>query len=245
MEPATFLIRARTLLWAVSLAAVALQGWLLLESKRALAQPPRRPRELRVARLKYAGDWNSDPRAIANLSEDLGKGPARLGLPVTQTDLFPADPNLVYFSLLYLHGRGVFSFSREDLSALRRHLQPGGGTLFADAGCGSPAFDAAFRRFVAELFPKESLVRIPHDDVFYSRMMLFDLKDCQYTKAAGGRRHYPRLEGVKVDGRWAVIYSRYGIGCALDGKHRGECKGYLPADAARITGNAVVYSVLP
>ena len=31
----------------------------------------------------------------------------------------------------------------DDVQALRRHLDPGGGTLFADAACGSPAFDAA------------------------------------------------------------------------------------------------------
>ena len=38
----------------------------------------------------------------------------------------------------------------------------------------------------------------------------------KYTKAAGGREGYPDLEGVKVNGHWAVIYSKLDIGCALE-----------------------------
>ncbi len=70
----------------------------------------------------------------------------------------------MYYPLIYIHGRASLSFPKEDLDALRQHLEPGGGTIFADAACGSPAFDAAFRRFVAELLPNNPLVPIPHDD---------------------------------------------------------------------------------
>ena len=163
---------------------------------------------LRIAKLRHAGEWNVAPLAVPNLMDALRRPPLSFDVVINHKELFPRDPNLIYYPLVYLHGRAAFSFPTEDLEALRRHLEPGGGTLFADAACGSPAFDAAFRRFAAELLPGSPLVPIPRDDEFYSTKVGFDLSDCQYTKAAGGGKDFPQLEGVKLNGHWAVIYSK-------------------------------------
>ena len=176
---------------------------------------------LRIAKLRHAGDWNVAPLAVPNLMDALRKPPLSFDVVINHKELFPSDPNLIYYPLIYVHGRAALSFTREDLDALRRHLEPGGGTLFADAACGSPAFDAAFRRFVAELFPgNPQLVPIPRDDELYSTKVGFDLADSQYSKAAGGGKDFPQLEGVKINGHWAIIYSKYDIGCALE-RHSG------------------------
>ncbi len=117
--------------------------------------------------------------------------------------------------------------------------------LFADAACGSPAFDAAFRRFVGELLPDHKLEPIPRDDEIYHLDGGFDLRDCQYTKAAGGGKDFPQLEGVKINGHWAIIYSKLDLGCALE-RHSGiDCKGYTFESAVKIAGNIVIYSTLP
>jgi Domain of unknown function (DUF4159) len=200
---------------------------------------------LRVAKLMHAGDWNIAPQAIPNLMDALRKPPFRFDVVLTQKDLFPRDPSLIYYPLIYIHGRGALSFPKEDLEALRKHLAPGGGTLFADAACGSPAFDAAFRRFAAELLPDQKLQPIPRDDELYTDKVGFDLSRCQYTKAAGGGQDYPQLEGVKVEGHWAIIYSKLDLGCALE-RHSGiDCKGYTYDSAVRIAGNIVIYSTFP
>src|SRR5262249_8735190 len=157
------------------------------------------------ARLRHAGDWNIAPRAIPNLMDALRKPPFGFNGVLSEKGLFPRDPNLIYYPLIYLTGRGAFSLPEEDLDALRRHLDPGGGTLFAAAACGSPAFDAAFRRLVAELLTFHKLEPIPWDDELDTDRMGFDLSQCQFTKAAGGIKDYPRLEGVKIDGHWAII----------------------------------------
>ena len=199
---------------------------------------------LRVAKLMHAGDWNIAPQAIPNLMDALRKPPFSYDVVVTQKDLSPRNPGLIYYPLLYIHGRGALSFPKEDLDALRHHLETGG-TLFADAACGSQAFDAAFRRFVAELMPDRKLEAIPRTDELYNLDGGFDLKDCQYTKAAGGGKDYPQLEGVKINGHWAVIYSKLDLGCALE-RHSGiDCKGYSFESAVRIAGNIVMYSTLP
>ena len=142
------------------------------------------------------------PNAIPNLIKSLRYTPAGFSWAVTQKNLVPRDPNLIYYPVLYLHGRNELGVHQAGPRALRDHLEPGGGTLFADAECGSPAFDAGFRRFVAQLLPNSPLVPIPTNDVLYTTTVGADLSQIQYTKAAGGYRDFPQLEGVKIDGHW-------------------------------------------
>jgi hypothetical protein len=119
---------------------------------------------------------------------------------ISRSEIPPRISNMIYSPLIYLHGRAPLSYSLEDLLALREHLGPGEGTIFADADRGNPAFDAAFRRFVADLLPNCSLVPIPKDDVLYTRQILHDLSDVQFSRSTDGGHAYPRLEGVKLNG---------------------------------------------
>ena len=147
---------------------------------------------LRIAKLRHAGDWNVAPLAVPNLMDALRKPPCRFDVVINHKELFPRDPNLVNYPLIYIHGRAAFSFAKEDLDALRRHLEPGGGTLFADAACGSPAFDAAFRRFVAELLPDQPAgADPPRRRALHHARSASTSSDVQYTKAAGGGTRLP------------------------------------------------------
>jgi hypothetical protein len=87
--------------------------------------------------------------------DSLRRPPLNLDVAIRPKELFALDPDLVNYRLLYMHGRSAFEFAPKEIVALRRHLEAGH-TLFADAACGSPAFDAAFRKFVAELLPGNS-----------------------------------------------------------------------------------------
>ena len=53
----------------------------------------------------------------------------------------------------------------------------------------------------------------------------------------------PLLEGLEIDGRIAVVLSPYDIGCALERGASLECKGYIPADAAKIGANVLLYAL--
>ncbi|MHC5538711.1 DUF4159 domain-containing protein [Singulisphaera rosea] len=199
---------------------------------------------MHIAKLRHAGDWNVAPLAIPNLTTSLRD---RLGFDVVinHKELPPRDPNLSRYPLIYVHGRANFQLSPEDRDWLRKHLEPGGGTLFADAACGSPAFDNAFRRVVAEMLPKHPLVPIPPEDDLYTDKIGYDLSKVRYTRAAGGGQKLPQLEGVKIDGHWAIIYSKYDLGCALE-RHQGpDCKGYDQKSAEMIASNIVIYATLP
>ncbi len=200
---------------------------------------------LHIAKLQHAGDWNVAPLAVPNLTTML-RDKFKLDVVINHRSIHPRDPNLVYYPLVYIHGRAALSFGAEEMKALRRHLEPGGGVLFADAACGSPAFDTSFRKFLAELLPEHPLVPIPPEDELYKLPGGYDLSNCQYTKAAGGGTDRPQLEGVKINGHWAVIYSKYDIGCSLE-RQQGvlECRGYTHESAMRIAANIVLYSTLP
>jgi len=198
---------------------------------------------LRIAKLKHAGEWNIAPLAIPNLTTTL-RDKLKFDVVISQKDLIPSDPNIANYPLIYIHGRAAISFNDEDKAALRKHLDTGG-TIFADSACGSTGFDTAFRKSVAELLPSNPLIPIPRTDDIYTKKTYYDLADCQYTKAAGGGRDFPQLEGVKINGHWAIIYSKLDIGCALE-RHAGlDCKGYSFESAIRIASNIVIYATLP
>jgi hypothetical protein len=244
MRVIPFQYRLRTLLVVIVLISISLEAYLLLG--RAKPNYPRLGPEmdiLSVGRLRYEGEWNAEPMAFTNL----GIAPKQLSFlsRVREVPLRLTDPNIIYYPLLHLHGSGNVNFSEPELEALRHQLDPGGGTLFVDAACGDAAFDAAFRRLVARLLPQNPLVVIPADDEILTGKVGFDLSDSHLTRAAGGGTGAPQLEGVKIKGYWAIIYSKFGVTCAFQANRGGACKGYLRADASRIAVNILMYSTLP
>jgi hypothetical protein len=210
---------------------------------RAGAEPAKRG-ALQIAKLKHAGDWNVAPMAVPQLTSAL-RDRTGLDVVINHREILPSDPSLLNFPLVYIHGRAGFDLTPIDMATLRRHLEPGGGTIFADAACGSTAFDAAFRKFVAEMLPDHKLEPIPRDDTIYTKNVGFDLSHARTTKAAGGREGFPELEGVKIDGHWAVIYSKIDIGCSLERPQGLDCPSYTHESAVQIAANIVLYSTLP
>src|SRR3972149_3583569 len=141
-----------------------------------------------------------------------------------------------------MHGRNDFTLNEEERAALRRHLTTGG-VLFADACCGSAAFDRAFRRIIEQVFPDLKLQRIPPDHRLFTEIW-HDLRQVRFNRALGGRAEEPYLEGIELDGRYVVIYSKFDIGCAIERHQSLECLGYTHEDAVRIATNVVLYALL-
>ena len=123
--------------------------------------------------------------------------------------------------------------------------------LFADACCGKPAFDKSFRKFIADLFPMHKLEEVPLDDVLFSKELngvkldeqniKCRLKGTGPNEATLLRNVPPMLEGIKIDNRWVVLYSKYDIGCALERHRSSDCIGYDTDSTLKIGGAAVLY----
>src|SRR5205823_5545164 len=103
------------------------------------APPPVSRGYLKVAQLKHGGDWQPAPRAMRNLMANVN---AVAGINValkTETRPF-TDKALIDFKFMYMHGRGNFTFDKDELQHLRFNLKTGG-LLLADACCGKEPFD--------------------------------------------------------------------------------------------------------
>jgi hypothetical protein len=210
-------------------------------------KPPRG--YFKVAQLRHDGDWTPAPRAMAYLMQEM----SRLGVDAAsqREEVYPSRKNLVDYRFLYMHGRNDFSYDKEALAALKFNLETGG-LLLADACCGSAQFTQAFRRMVEKIWPGKKLERIPLNDELYSEEL--NGKDQAITKVRCRHEHDgkrdkepevydPELEGIRINGRWAVIFSRYDIGCALQKHQSPDCLGHDHASAMRLAKAAVLYAM--
>ncbi len=208
---------------------------------------PKVPRGfLKVGLLKHEGDFNAAAQAMPNLMLEL-REKSGLDVALKSEEVSPAKADVANYKFLYMHGRKNFAIAADKLGDLRFNLEHGG-LLFADACCGSKTFDESFRKFIGNVWPdgKYKLEPIPVTDELYGK----DLNGkaiktvlCRHETAGQRdtryREYEPFLEGVKVHGRWAVIYSKYDIGCALEKHKSPDCLGH-DYDSAVLLGRAVV-----
>jgi hypothetical protein len=176
----------------------------------------------------------------------------KLDVALDKEVLPPASPDVYLFKFLYLHGRRSFDIPADRLDHLRANLKAGG-LLLADACCGKAEFDRAFRAFAARLFPESKLEPIPPDDPLFgaelngsaitSVRLRRERPDGTGAEAEFRDGRPTHLEGIRVGGRWAVVYSRYDLGCALERHAASDCKGYDHDSALRIGAAAVLYAL--
>jgi hypothetical protein len=202
---------------------------------------------LSIARLRHTGGWDTAPSALRRLQTEL----EHVGIdPAVETPNLPAtDPALFDYPLIYMHGRKNFSFSEEERGRLRQYLE-NGGFLFADACCGAEQFDASFREMIEQTCG-QPLERIPLSSPLYQLPIGYDIRIVKRRVPAPGQGALtlqestgePLLEGIMIDGRYAVVYSKFDLSCALERQATPACAGYLGADAAKIAVNIVLFGL--
>jgi Domain of unknown function (DUF4159) len=207
---------------------------------------------LQVAKLRHTGDWDAAPRALHNVLLALNRMSGVSASP-HQKNLVPSDPSLRRYPLAYLHGRSSFEFGPQELKNLRNYLK-NGAVLFGDSCCGSPQFDKSFRDMVRQLFPDKKLERIPITHELFSPGIGFDIRRVKRRIPESGNPNdpldstfkagEPLLEGIELNGRYCVIYSKYDLSCALERQASVACAGYEHLDAVRIAVNVIRYALL-
>ena len=218
--------------------------------------PARSRGVIQIAKLQHGGGCNDAPGALANLLRAAAHGELKLRVSGTEFPIRADDKSLFRFHMAFMHGRHDFQFSPAERESLKRYLE-NGGTLFADSICASEEFAEAFRRELAAVLPDLALERIPASDPIFSQSTGgFDLQkvkrrdpvqqgDNQPIQTPRVRDVEPELEGIRIEGRWAVIFSPYDISCALEQHESLECRGYTRKDAARLGLNVLMYSLNP
>lgn len=199
---------------------------------------------LRLAQVAYDGDWRPDPQALVHFAEFLRDNASLDGITRYKPTRL-TDDDLYTSPILYMTGHYRFELSQREIAALAAHLRRGG-FLFADACCGRAAFDESFRAMVKQAFPNEELKKLPADHAVYRGQPGFRLDTVGYKPAALAENpelRTPELWGLEIDGRLALVYSPYAIGCGLDGHVCYNCRGYLDEDARRLAANVVLWAL--
>lgn len=219
------------------------------EALAKLDEDPNQRGKLSIALLRHTGGWDAAPNALRHLQSALAT--AGFDITAASPNVPATDPALFDYPLLYMHGRKNFAFTQDERDGLKKYLDHGG-VLFADACCGATQFDASFRQMIEQMYgkplelipPTHEIYRLPlgHDiRQVKRRIPSTDQKDALSTQESVGP---PILEGVLVDGRYVVIYSKYDISCALEQQNTLACSGYSRQDAPKIAMNMVIYALV-
>lgn len=204
---------------------------------------------LQIAQIRHAGAWNAAPRALRNLLTALNQT-AGIAVSHQPRDLLLADPQVFNFPLIYMHGRQQFQMNKQERDRLKQYLEQGG-VLFADSCCGAKLFDKSFREMLQQVFPDKKLDRIPLEHELFSETIGHDVRKLKRRVLTGGATSTAEVkeletvvEGIELDGRFAVIYSKYDLSCALERQSTIQCEGYTPDDAVKLATNIVLYAIV-
>lgn len=195
-----------------------------------------------LAQIIHEGDWDPDPSAIHNLLRH-ARDHSTMEVKFKRVNVRMTDPRVATFPLLYMTGHYEFAWAEEEVERMRKYLLAGG-MLVADACCGRLAFDQAFRQAMSNVFPDQKLETLPGDHPLYS--MHYDVREASYTPRTQedfGSVSTPTLEGISLDGRLAVVYSRFDLGNGWEQFPHPYSYGYESDDALKLGTNLLVYAV--
>ena len=195
-----------------------------------------------LAQVKHGGDWEPDTRSTAGLLQFMSAN-VNLDVASDKAPVALTNPDLFDYAALYLVGHFPLAFAPDEEDRLKLYLERGG-FLFAESCCGNDAFDKSFRDLMAGLFPDHGLQRLPPDHAVVSTG--FPLEQVAYKKAVlekDPRRKEPWLEALTLEGRIAVIYSKFSLGCAWENHPCHGCKGLERDDALKLGTNVVLYGL--
>ncbi len=196
-----------------------------------------------LAQLKHEGDWDPDPSAVHNLLK-YARDNSTLEVKFKRVDVELKETVGLNYPLLYMTGHREFHWNADEVAQMRRYLTSGG-LLLADACCGRMAFDQAFRSQIKKVLPESRLETLPLDDPLFHCHN--DIARVDYTPRVRedfGPMDSPELEAVKIDGRLAVVYSRFDLGNGWEQFPHAYSYGLKDESALRIGTNVIVHAMI-
>ena len=196
-----------------------------------------------LAQVVYDGEWKTRHAALPvllqtfNLKTDV---PVKYGL----RDMRLSDPKIFDAPLLYITGHEDFRLKKEEALRLRQYLT-NGGFLFAEACCGRKGFDLAFRQQMQAIFPEHPLAAIPGNNPVFALPNKISSVGVTPALASqiGAQATRPDLEGIEIDGHYAVIYSRYGMAGGWEMAQSPYALGYDGPDSVLLGQDILMYAV--
>jgi hypothetical protein len=200
---------------------------------------------VKVARIEYAGNWNPEPAGWRRLGVILGND-HQLGVATVPVKLDGKALAATGATLAHLTGTTKFVLSDAQRKELKAFVQ-GGGTLVVDAAGGVTEFADAAEKELAATFGDAagkaltSSLPVGHAVFTQAGAQIKDFKYRAFTKPSISGK-VPRLKGIEVGGRTAVLFSREDLTAGMVGQDVDGVFGYAPAVATAIMRNIVLFA---
>ena len=199
---------------------------------------------MKIARVEAGDNWDPEPAGWARLAAVLHNS-QHVGLEAVAVKL--AAGSLNDFKVAHLTGTTRFTLNDEQRQEIKAFVGKGG-TLLVDAAGGSADFAGSAQGELGQIFGlgKQSELdrNLPDASPVYNAPL--KIKEVSYRRYARkslvGNAASPRLRGLTVGGRLAVIFSREDLSAGLLGKPVDGIIGYEPQSATDMMTNMVVFA---
>lgn len=144
--------------------------------------------------------------------------------------------SLFNFPFLVWSGQDSFNLTAKERLNLQKYLL-NGGFIISSPGCSDANWDKSMRRELELMFPDKKLDKLPMTHPVFSTV-----NNIPRLTDKGGKSQL--VEGLEINGRLAMIYSREGLNDVKNAKGCCCCGGNEIMQAAQVNLNALVYALL-
>jgi hypothetical protein len=185
--------------------------------------------KLGVARLQYGGNWNPEPGGWVRMNAFM-HNTYQTDLTVSAVNLGEGKLDNATYKVAHLTGTDPFILSDGQRAEIKKFVD-GGGTLIVDACGGNSAFVTSATKELNAIFGNTGpLPLIPASASVYAGAgkAIESVGYRKGTETPRNAKEKPRLRGLQVGERWAVIFSTDDLSCGIVGNNVDGIKGYIP-----------------
>jgi len=193
-----------------------------------------------VARLKYAGSWDPEPGGWRRLNTLLKKKQST-SIETKVAEL--GKGQIGNAKIAHLTGAVDYKFNADQTAELKKFVDSGG-TLVVDVAGGDSKLATSMESALADAFGGAKLETLPPDHPLYTAGggAADEITYRNFAIRNGvGRTTAPRLQGITINGRLAVIYSREDLSVGMVGQAVDGIVGYSPATATALMTRIINY----
>ncbi len=190
--------------------------------------------KLQCGNLVYAGTKGSvcfADKFLSDVSKQTTLNVGQSFVPVRSD-----SDNLFDFPFCVWSGEDNFALSKTDRANLRKYLLSGG-FILSSPGCSDSKWDQSIRQELKMIFPEYNLVKLPMSHPVFSVVNnIRQLTDKQ------GKTTF--LEGLEINGRLVLVYSKDGLNDVSNAKGCCCCGGNMIMESVQMNVNVFTYSLL-
>ncbi len=200
--------------------------------------------EVRVARARYDGDWNIEPRCWEPLATYLFNATSlELAYGNIQLDQLEGDSGL---ALIHLAGVDPVNLMPGELEAIRRFIDSGGTVLVETIG-GRGDFSVHVQRQLSDFLGTIPVPLEGRDSIISGQGLPGAVDNRRVTYRAFsvlnlGVDHVPRLAAYRINGRPALVISHEDLSLGAMGLRRAGINGYNSESARNLLINLFLFA---